>query len=96
MVQIEISEDAEEMILSYVEWLEARNSSGSGSRFLINFNNYLRRLKKSYPYFIPFPNLILRSKNLFCSSYRQWIVGFEMAHERLIIRAFIHKSRLPV
>ncbi len=96
MVQIEISEDAEEMIFGYVEWLETKNTPGSGSRFLVNLNHFLNRLGRSFPYFSPCSNLILRSKNLFCSSYREWVVAFEIGQACIIVTAFIHKNRLPV
>jgi len=95
VVHVEISEEAEEMILGYVEWLEVNYSQGSGNRFLIHFDHFLNRLSKSYPYFSPCSNLILRSKGLYCTTYRQWILAFEIASEKIIIMAFIHKKRMP-
>ena len=94
-IEIEFSGSAEESLAGIARWLEYRNSPGSGERFLDNFSRYLNRLKKSYPYYSPCPNRVLRSKGLYCAKYREWIVAFVLVPERLIVRAFIHKKQLP-
>lgn len=94
-VDIEISAEAESMIFGYLDWMEARNTQGSGQRFFEQLSKKLLLLSKSFPYYEPCSNEILKSRNLYCTKFRQWILAFEVIQDKIIVRLFIHKSYLP-
>ena len=94
-IGVEFSKSAERALLGIANWFEDQNGPESGERFLNNIQQKLNRLKKSFPYFSPCGNLILRSKGLFCTNYRQWILALELSPKIIVVRAILHKRFLP-
>ncbi len=94
-IEVEFSTSAESALSSIAFWFEGQNTIGGGERFLNNFEGKINRLKKSHPFFSPCGNKILKSKGLFCSKYRQWILAFEASPGKIIIWAIFHKRFLP-
>ena len=95
MVNLEISAEAERMILGYLSWLEERNAPGAGLRFYLLLENRLKKLAGSFPVFSPCQNQVLKKRELHCTKWRQWILAFEVNSEKIILRAFLHKTFLP-
>jgi|GEM_PF-1431543 len=93
-VEIEISDSAQKMIQSYLDWWEARNTPGSGVRFYVELDAFLWNLTKSFPYYSPCANQILKSKNLFCTQFRTWLIPFRVHDQRINIIGFIHIDNL--
>lgn len=69
--EVEISDEASRMLQGYLDWLESRNTPGSGLRFFTEVASFLRKLSTAYPYYSPCANKILKSRSLFCSQFRQ-------------------------
>ena len=87
------SEEARLVITELEQFVEEKNTAGSGKRFTIKFKQRILDYSKVQVH-LPcnFP-LFLRRK-LFCFVLNDWIVAYEVQSNHFIVRTIIHGSLL--
>jgi hypothetical protein len=94
-VKVNFSKSAEASLNSIAFWFDQTNSKGSGLRFMRHFENRILILARSFPYYSPCGNIILKRLGFFCTNFRQWIIVFEVRRKSVYIRSIFHKNALP-
>ena len=93
-MQINYTTEAFASLLGLMNFIESKNTSGAGIRWL---NRYEAFLHKS----LIIPQLVKRCHNktfseldLHCLNYNDWTIAFSIHAGYVLIEALIHKSRI--
>ena len=77
--------EAEEVLFEIGEWVEKRNTAGSGFRFVNNFIDKVAEYalpKARYPIC---KNEVLATYMLHCISINDWVVAFQQSNDEFVV-----------
>lgn len=93
-MQISYSMDAFASLINVVNFIESKNTIGSGIRWLGRFEDFLVASFVS-PLSLKFcNNQMFNQLQLRCLNFNDWVIAFTVQDEGVTIEAILHSSRL--
>lgn len=93
-MRIEIKTPAMKTLKSIANWVETKNTEGSGSRYMNKFYDFIYEQAESI-HSLPlckFPEFNIRK--LTCLFYNDWVVAVKPEKSKIVIHIIIHGSWL--
>ncbi len=93
-MQIEIKAPAMKTLKSIADWVETKNTVGSGNRYMTKFYNFIVSQMDSVQALplCKFPEFNLRK--LKCLFYNDWVIAIKAEKNKMVIHSIIHGSWL--
>jgi plasmid stabilization system protein ParE len=93
-MQINYTGAAFEALIDVVNFVESKNTIGAGIRWLNRFEDFLIRSLSNPKIVYPCHNKTFNDLGLRCLNYNDWVIGFSIHDEAVLIEALLHTSRL--
>lgn len=91
---ISYTADAFESLVDIVNYIESMNTLGAGLRWLNKFETFLVESLSSSARIKHCNNLTFNQLGLYCLNFNDWVVAFSTHHDKILIEAILHSSRL--
>jgi hypothetical protein len=89
-LEISITPKALKVIDSIAEFVESKNTKGSGNRFVLKFKSAIERLAVPNVQYALCAHHILAMMGYSCSHFNDWVIVFKINSEELIVFEVIH------
>jgi hypothetical protein len=93
-MQINYTADAFASLTQLINFIEAKNTSGAGLRWLSNYEKYLQKHLANAKRKRPCNNATFKKLNLRCVYYNDWVIAFSIHENYILIETLLHKSRI--
>ncbi len=94
MQEIEYTADAFASLTSLINFIESKNTKGSGIRWLERFEKYLEKAFVNAKQKRLCNNATFKQLNLRCIYFNDWLIAFSIHKNSILIEALLHKSRI--
>lgn len=82
------------VIDAVADFVESKNTKGSGSRFALKFKSAIEDLALPNVQYALCSHHVLASLKYSCSHFNDWVIAFRIIDEELIVYEIIHGSLL--
>jgi hypothetical protein len=93
-LKISITPKALNVIDSIADFVESKNTKGSGNRFALKFKSAIERLAMPNVQYALCAHHILAMFGYSCSHFNDWVIVFKINNDELIVFEIIHGSLL--
>ena len=93
-MQIKYTTDAFASLTQLINFIEAKNTSGAGIRWLERYETYLKKALVNTKQTKLCHNATFKRLNLRCIYYNDWLIAFSIHENFILIEALLHKSRI--
>ena len=93
-MQIRYSGEAFETLIDIVNYIEAMNTFGAGTRWLEKFEGFINESFKSPAVVKLCNNQTFYELKLRCLNFNDWVIAFSIEADKVHIEAILHSSRL--
>jgi hypothetical protein len=93
-MQIEYTAEALSSLIKLLNFIEEKNTQGSGERWLSRFELYLSSTLPNSLAISLCNNETFKRLNLRCLYYNDWVIAFSITNGDVLIEALLHKSRI--
>ena len=93
-MQINYTTDAFASLAQLINFIEAKNTSGAGLRWLERYEKYLKKAFVNAKRKRLCNNSTFKKLNLRCIYYDDWLIAFSIHENFILIEALLHKSRI--
>jgi hypothetical protein len=93
-LKIKITPKALNVIDEIADFVESKNTEGSGARFALKFKSAIQILAAPNVQYALCNNKILAALGYSCSHFNDWIVAFKIINDEVIVYEIIHGSLL--
>jgi len=93
-LKIIISKRALNVIDAISDFVESKNTPGSGARYALKFKAAIEKLAVPDVEYALCPHPLLAAYKFSCSYFNDWVIAFRIQNSELIIHDIIHGSLL--
>ena len=93
-MQIKYTIDAFTSLAQLINFVESKNTSGAGIRWLDQYEKHLQNVLINAKQKKPCHNATFNRLNLLCIYYNDWVIAFSIHSNFILIEALMHKSRI--
>jgi len=93
-LQLKITLKAMQAIDSIADFVESKNTPGSGARYALKFKSAIEKLAVPNVKHTLCHHPVLASFNYSCSHFNDWVIAFRIADDELTVYEIIHGSLL--
>jgi len=93
-LKIKITPKALNVIYAISDFVESKNTPGSGARFSLKFKSEIKKLAVTDVQFALCSHPVLAALNYSCSHFNDWVIAFRISSNELIVYEIIHGSLL--
>lgn len=94
MQEIKYTTDAFASLTSLINFIETKNTEGSGIRWLNRYEKYLKKKFATAKQKRLCNNAAFKKLNLCCIYFNDWLIAFSIHENFILIEALLHKSRI--
>ncbi len=85
---------ASRVIDAVADFVESKNTKGSGGRFALKFKAAIQKLALSDVQYSLCNHHVLASLKYSCGHFNDWVIAFKIVNDELIVYEIIHGSLL--
>ena len=85
---------AKRTLLAVANWVESKNTKGSGLRWLNKFYVYIEKNAKAVHALPLCKYKVFKAKKLICLTYNDWVIACKVEDNNVAVHAVIHRSWL--
>ena len=93
-MQINYKIAAVETIADVMNFVESKNTLGSGTRWLNKFETFLQNSLTKPSAIKPCNNRAFYKLGLRCLNFNDWVIAFSIEIDEILIEAVVHSSRI--
>jgi len=93
-LRVKILPKALQVIEDVADFVESKNTPGSGDRFAYKFKAAIEKLALPNVQYTRCNHPILAAFGLMCSHFNDWVIAFKIREDELIVQEIIHGSLL--
>jgi hypothetical protein len=93
-MQIKYTADAFASLAQLINFIESKNTAGSGVRWLAQYEKHLRKSLANAKNKRLCNNTTFKKLNLRCIYFNDWLIAFSVHENFVLIEALLHKSRI--
>ena len=93
-MQVKYTKDAFSSLIQLINFIEARNTSGAGIRWLDKYEKYLTKTFINTKNKRLCNNATFKKLELHFIYFNDWVIAFSIHEDFILIEALLHKSRL--
>lgn len=93
-MKLKISPKAIRVIDAIADFVEAKNTKGSGARYALKFKSAIEKLALPNVQYPLCNNSVLAAYKYSCSHFNDWVIAFRIEGDVLIVYEIIHGSIL--
>ena len=93
-MKLNITPKAASVIDSIAEFVESKNTPGSGNRFALKFMLAIEKLAVPNVQYALCSHHVLASLRYSCSHFNDWVIVFRITGDELVVCEIIHGSLL--
>jgi hypothetical protein len=91
---VKIMPKALQVIDAIADFVESKNTKGSGARYAMKFKAAIKKLAVPGIQYSPCNHYVLAAYNYSCTHYNDWVIAFKIKEGNLIVYEVIHGSLL--
>ena len=93
-MQVKYTIDAFASLTSLINFIESKNTSGAGIRWLNHYEIFIERAFVNPQQKNLCHNATFKKLNLRCIYFKDWLIAFSIHENFILIEAVLHKSRI--
>ena len=93
-MELKITLQALSVIDAIADFVESKNTSGSGARFALKFKSAIEKLALPNVQYSLCNHPVLAAYKYSCSHFNDWVIAFRILENELIVYEIIHGSLL--
>ena len=93
-MEVKYTTDAFASLTQLINFIEAKNTTGAGIRWLNKYEEYLTKAFINAKKKRLCTNETFRKLNLHCINFNDWVIAFSIHQESILVEALLHKSRI--
>ena len=93
-MHVNYTTDAFSSLIQLVNFIESKNTFGSGLRWLKRFEMFLEKKLHTAEQIKLCNNYTFYQLNLRCIYFNEWLIAFSIHEDTVLIEALLHKSRI--
>jgi hypothetical protein len=93
-LEIKIMPKALNVIDAVADFVESKNTEGSGARFALKFKTAIQKLAMPNVKYSLCNHHVLASLKYSCSHFNDWVIAFKINNDELVVHEIIHGSLL--
>lgn len=82
------------VIDSIADFVESKNTQGSGARYALKFKSAIEKLAVSNVKHTLCQHPVLAAFDYSCSHFNDWVIAFRITNNELVVHEVIHSSLL--
>jgi plasmid stabilization system protein ParE len=91
---VKITPKALSVIDAVADFVESKNTKGSGARFALKFKTAIKKLAVPNIQYTICAHSVLAAYKYSCSHFNDWVIVFKIKDDELIVHEIIHGSLL--
>lgn len=91
---IKITPKALRVIEAIADFVESKNTKGSGARYALKFKSAIEKLAVPNIQYAPCNHPVLAAYKYLCSHFNDWVIVFRINNDELVVYEIIHGSLL--
>ncbi len=93
-MKLEFLPEAEEALFYLAQWVEERNTTGSGERFITKFIDKIDSFVLPGVVYAICPNVSLSALKLRCIAIDDWVIAFKQTKEKFVVHYVLYGPAL--
>jgi len=93
-LELKITPQALSVIDAIADFVESKNTPGSGARFALKFKSAIEKLALPNVQYSLCTHPVLAAYKYSCSHFNSWVIAFRVLENELIVYEIIHGSLL--
>ena len=94
ILKLKITPKAMRVIDAIADFVESKNTKGSGARYALRFKAAIEKLALSDVQYSLCNHEILAAYKFSCSHFNDWVIAFRIENDALIVYEVVHGSLL--
>jgi hypothetical protein len=94
VLKLKILPKAMRVIDAITDFVESKNTEGSGARYALKFKSALEKLALSDVQYALCNHPVLAAYKYSCSHFNDWVIAFRIENNVLIVHEIVHGSLL--
>jgi len=91
---VKITHRALHVIDSIADFVESKNTKGSGDRYALKFKSAIKKLARANVKYTLCNHPILAAFGYSCSHFNDWVIAFKIGKNEIVVHEIIHGSLL--